>query len=122
MEDGEQEILVVEAIDPGITIATELNPQVRWTGSSLEDQQYIQRLEHRLVALENRSASYLTGELSTDQLHSLDDSLQLKLARMMHPMIDMSTRDIQEYMDKEDATIDKRLLTAERASLSRKSK
>jgi hypothetical protein len=38
---------------------------------------------------------------------------------MMHPMIDMLTRDIQEYMDKEDATIDNRLLTAERASLSR---
>jgi hypothetical protein len=76
------------AIYPGITIATELNPQVRWSGANLEDQRYVQQLERRLVALENRSASYLTGELSA-QLHSLDDSLQLKLARMMHPMIDM---------------------------------
>ena len=118
-DDEGHDVLRVEAIDPGITIATEVNPQVRWTGSNREDQQYIQQLERRLIALENRSSSYLTGELSADQLHSLDDSLQLKLARMMHPMIDMLTRDIQEYMDKEDATIDKRLLTTERASLSR---
>ncbi len=110
---------MVDAIDPGITIATELNPQVRWSGANLEDQRYVQQLERRLVALENRSASYLTGELSSDQLQSLDDSLQLKLARMMHPMIDMLTRDIQEYMDKEGSIIDNHLLTAERASLSR---
>jgi hypothetical protein len=117
--EEEHGVLVVDAIDPGITIATELNPQVRWSGANLEDQRYVQQLERRLVALENRSASYLTGELSAEQLHSLDDSLQLKLARMMHPMIDMLTRDIQEYMDKEESIIDNRLLTAERASLSR---
>ena len=54
---------MVDAIDPGITIATEVNPQVRWTGSNREDQHYIQQLERRLIALENRSSSYHHGRI-----------------------------------------------------------
>ncbi len=116
-DDG---VVHVQAIDPGTAFARAINPTFMGTHLNTSVQDYATRMEQRINALENRCNTDLTGELSSTQLRSLEDvSLQMRLARIMHPMLDMLTHDIQDYMDQEDAVIDNRLLTAERASLSR---
>ena len=97
--------LMVTAIDPGTAIATEINPVWRGISTSWEE---------RLVAIENRCNSNLTGELSEEQLHSLDDNLQMKLARTFYPMIDKVTHDLDDFVDTQQRRLDNKLLTLDK--------
>ncbi len=67
--------------------------------------------EERLVAIENRCSSHLTGDLSEQQLQSLDTSLQMQLARTFYPMIDKVTHDLDDFVDTQQRRLDNKLLT-----------
>ena len=117
--EDDNSVIVVNAIDPGTSIAQPVNPVFEGTQIHHSFHDYARQLEERLLALENRCDSYLSGELSDEQLRSLDDSLQMKLSRIMFPMLDTLARDIQDFMDKTDESLDKRALTREQSSTSR---
>jgi hypothetical protein len=92
--EDDNSVIVVNAIDPGTSIAQPVNPVFEGTQIHHSFHDYARQLEERLLALENRCESYLSGELSDEQLRSLDDSLQMKLSRIMFPMLDTLARDI----------------------------
>ena len=109
----EEEVLVVQAMDPGIAIARAINPTFQGQTLPASFRHYARMLEERLLAIERRSDSYLTGELSDEQLRSINDHLQAKLSRLFHPMLDTLSKDIQDFVENSTNRIDQRLLTFE---------
>jgi len=117
-QDSETGILVVEALDPGISIARAINPTFQGNQLPQSYRDYCRMLESRLLAIERRSESYLTGELSDLQLRSVNDSLQAKLSRLFHPMLDNLHNDLQAFADQSMQKIEQRFGTWEKESES----
>ena len=108
--------LVVEALDPGISIATAIDPIFQGNRLPQSYRNYFRMLETRLLAIERRGDSYLTGELSDQQMRSVNDSLQSKLSRLFHPMLDKLEKDLQDFAEQSMQRIEKRFTTLEKDS------
>jgi predicted transcriptional regulator len=115
--DEQEEIVTVTALDPSMPIATEIDPLFRRHNHSFR--YYARVLEQKMIALENKWGSYLTGGMAEEQLQRINDNLQSKLARLFHPMMDNLMKEVEDFSCKVNTNINDRLLTVERETLSR---
>jgi hypothetical protein len=110
IEEGRQ-MIVVHAIDPCTNIASEVEPLFRQAHPSFR--YYAKILEERMLALENRGSSYLTGGVNDEQFEKLNRNIQTKLSRLFHPMVDELSQELLGFTDQATQRIDQHLLTVE---------